>query len=68
MLEEEETTLGEVTFIATIAINMVTLKAIVLRRKETPLKQILVKMKLRTLKLCLSHVTILMPKMIVYGI
>ena len=68
VVEEEQTTLGEVTFIATIVIKMVTLKAIVLRRKETPLKKILVNMKLKNIKLCFSHVTILMKKMILYGI
>ena len=67
-VEEEATALAEAFFIAPTVTKMVTLKAIVLRRKETPLKKILVKMKLRTLKLCFSHVIVLMPKMILYGI
>ena len=60
--------LGRGNFHNSYCNKMVTLKSIVLRRKETPFKQILVKMKLKTLKLCFSHVTVLMPKMILYGI
>jgi len=37
VVEEETLSLGEVTFIVAIVINMVTLKVIVLKRKETPM-------------------------------
>jgi hypothetical protein len=52
MVEEETTTLGEVNFIVAIVIKMVTLKTIVLRRRETTLKKILFKMKVINDKLC----------------
>jgi hypothetical protein len=62
VVEEEAIALGEVTFNASIVINMVTLKAIVLRRKETSLKHILVMMKVKTHKICFSHVTFFYAK------
>ena len=65
--EEEVTTMVDSTFIASIVIKMGDLNKFVLKGKETPLKQILANMKLRTLKICLSQVTVLKPEMILYG-
>ena len=55
-------------FIATTVIKMVTLKAIALRRRETPLKQISARKKVKSLKPHFLQVISLKLKLILHGI
>ena len=68
-VEEEAAALAEAFFIAPTVTKMVTLKAIVLRRRGTPLKQqISVRKKVKPLKLCFLQLIVFKLKMILHGI
>eukprot|EP01018_Ginkgo_biloba_P023379 Gb_02101 [translate_table: standard] len=68
VVEVEVTTMVGSTFIATIIIRMATLNNISSKRKGTPLMQILVKNKVRTLTIYFSLAITLKPRKNMYGI